>query len=201
MERMRERIRSGAWRPGQVVPSYRALAREFEVGETTVRWALAALKAEASVGVNARRRLIVLPQQNAVTVTQRVVLEILSAFMDDWHHAPGFSELQRGIEISLGHWPCTLTISGNPRYRHGVPQDALDMNLTGILLHGHFQKSVLRAYERLPVPVVLVDRPRDKWQMHACSVDNARAAYDATKRLIDLGHRRIAYAIPYSLHV
>src|SRR5262245_37327589 len=45
-EQLAERIQSGAWAPGQLIPSELDIAREFGVSQGTARMAVAALAAE-----------------------------------------------------------------------------------------------------------------------------------------------------------
>lgn len=193
LEDLSRKIRTGEWPPGTVIPSYRSLAATYGVGENTVRMALRALRAEASLQVNLRRRLVVLPQQAAVTVTERLILEILTVFLDDLNNSADFREMQQGVENVLGSWPASLLIAGNPRFRFAVPQDALNLTPRAVLLHGALREETLDAYEKLNVPVVLMDQPPGKRKLHACAVDNEWAARDAVERLLALGHRRIAF--------
>jgi LacI family transcriptional regulator len=43
------------------------------------------------------------------------------------------------------------------------------------------------------VPIFLVGREVDRWERRCLFLDNVQGGYDATKHLIDLGHRRIAH--------
>lgn len=62
----------------------------------------------------------------------------------------------------------------------------------GVLIFGDQDPSFYMELENLSIPFVILDCSREtKWP--SVFVDYSRAAYDATKHLIDLGHRDIAY--------
>jgi len=50
----------------------------------------------------------------------------------------------------------------------------------------------LRAYASASVPVVCIDRVPDGWKGDAVLVANAEGAYQATRHLIEMGHKRLA---------
>jgi len=50
----------------------------------------------------------------------------------------------------------------------------------------------LRTYASSPVPVVCIDRVPDGWKGDAVLVANEDGAYEGTRHLIEMGHRRIA---------
>jgi DNA-binding LacI/PurR family transcriptional regulator len=52
--------------------------------------------------------------------------------------------------------------------------------------------AILQALSALTIPVVLVDPPHaDRWQFPAIRATNWAGGYEATNRLVELGHRRI----------
>jgi DNA-binding LacI/PurR family transcriptional regulator len=68
----------------------------------------------------------------------------------------------------------------------------LDLPLSGVLGLRKLGDDVLSKCERLNVPVVYVDRPPTNRGLHTISVENKKGAMDATRRMLSLGHRRIA---------
>lgn len=73
------------------------------------------------------------------------------------------------------------------------PKDLSRHAIFGIVLVRNLTKAALRQYEGLNLPVVLVDRPGDEWKMHSVSADNEGGAFEATMRLIAMGHRDFAF--------
>jgi DNA-binding LacI/PurR family transcriptional regulator len=190
---LRRRMDDGEWKPGEPLPAQRALADRYDVGQISIRWALKVLKDEGRVAPNPRRRLIVRSPTHAATVTRRLYLEVLNNRLDGSLRAAYFRELQRGIETASGERDASLLIASQAQFQYAVPPDALDLPLSGILLHGHFQPQVLERYEGMNVPVVLADHVPVTWKVHAVAVDNQGATEEATRRLIELGHHRIAF--------
>lgn len=190
---LRRRMDAGEWRPGEALPAQRSLADQYDVGQISIRWALRVLRDQGRVAPNPRRRLIVRSPAQAADVTRRLYLEVLNNRLDGSLRAAYFRELQRGIGIAAGEHDASLLIAGQPQFQYSVPPDALDLPITGILLHGHFWGRVLEQYEGLKVPVVLTDHVPVPYKIHAVAVDNQGATEDTTRRLINLGHRRIAF--------
>jgi DNA-binding GntR family transcriptional regulator len=101
-EDLTEKIRTGEWPPGTVIPSHRALAMQYGVGLNTVRAALQALRAQASLQVNLKMRMVVVHQKSDVAVGERMILELMSVFIDDFNGNPNMRAMQQGIESVLG---------------------------------------------------------------------------------------------------
>ncbi|MCK6472027.1 MAG: GntR family transcriptional regulator [Planctomycetes bacterium] len=190
---LRERIESGEFMPGAVLPSFRALAKTYDVSEITVRGAMDVLKSENRVQVNARRRHIVTNPSYAGSVTENLILEVVGNYLHKPLRNAYFRQIQLGIEKAAGETRASLLIANSPLYRSGLPPDGLDLPLRGVLLIGHFEKDVLPRYEKLNVPVVLVDQPNPGYGIHTVSVANRAAGADAVARLAALGHRQIAF--------
>lgn len=178
---------------GATLPSIRAIAAEHGVAQITVRRALAALKTEGVLEPSIKRRLRVAPALSTDGVEEGAILLIAGNNLHTLLVPPFRLHIQQGIEYEAGNRNAPLMVLHDEFLRQNMPQDILDYPLRGILLIGMFRKEVLRQYERLPVPVVMTDRPPEQWKLHAVSVDNLAAAFDATTRLIQLGHRRIAF--------
>jgi DNA-binding LacI/PurR family transcriptional regulator len=182
------------WKQGQPLPSIRQLAAEYEVGPQVIRLALKVLKQEDRITLNPRRQAVARNQGFIATATSNLVALVLGHDLYVQWHNPEFSAIQRGIECAMGQRADPLLTVHDPlRLRSVVPPDLLDLPVSGILLHGHFRDDVLEQYRRFDLPVVLVDKPGETWDLSSVSVDNQQAAFDATMRLIELGHRRLAF--------
>ena len=79
------------------------------------------------------------------------------------------------------------------RLRNSVPAELLEAPLRGVALVGKLGPAALRGWEKVHVPVVLADHPGGSWKLHAAGVDNAGATREAVRRLLALGHRRMAF--------
>lgn len=192
-DRIRRLMLKGVWPPGTVIPSIRQLAAEFRTGERTVRLAVATLKQEDRIRATVRRRLEVKQPGGAITTTSGVILEVMGGNLHTFLQSANVAAIQRGIEFGAGDLWAPILIVHDEHFRAALPPELLDYPLRGIALYGQFQDQMLRRYQRMNLPVVLVDRPGTRWNLHAVAVENESAARDATRRLIQLGHRRLAF--------
>lgn len=193
-EALRERLAAGAWPKGAALPSVRELAKAHGVGRQVVWDALDVLKREGRVAPDGHRRLVAAGTGSSHTLTHARILEVVGTTLDEVARPGQFAmELQRGILLGAGELRRPLAIVHGSELGYRVPADVLDGPLYGIVVLLNLQDKALRAYEKLGVPVVLADRPQARWKLHAASVANEAAAFDATTRLLALGHRRIAF--------
>lgn len=116
---------------------------------------------------------------------------------------PFFVEILRGIEKGLHHSPYYPLI-GSMHWRLGEARNALD------LLIGHRVSALIMATTHPPpeqlctlareIPVLVIGNRLDSIAEHCLAIDNEEAAYAATRHLLELGHRRIAYISGPPLH-
>jgi LacI family transcriptional regulator len=104
-----------------------------------------------------------------------------------------FQSMFHGIAKEAQKIGASVIILHSDRWRTEFPAGLFKLPLRGVVLIGaSFRPNVLKQYEDLKVPVVLLDRPGDEWNLNSITVDNYRAAHDAASRIIALGHRNIA---------
>ncbi len=116
---------------------------------------------------------------------------------------PFFVEILRGIEKGL-HNSAYFPLIGSMHWRLGEARNALD------LLLGHRVGGLIVATTHLPperlyrvaqeMPLLLIGELVEPIRERCLAIDNEEAAYRATRHLIDLGHRRIAYISGPPLH-
>lgn len=190
---LREDLDAGRLPRGAVVPSLKKLAGRFGVSEITVRRALEVLAREGRIGKGAGRRLLVQEPKGLLTATHRLAVLVVSGYLDFNLRTRYGQQIQAGLDLGVTDQVRSFLLVHHWKFFSQVPANLDLLPVTGLLLWGQYDPEVMRAYERMDCPVVLVDRPRADWKMHAACVDNEAAAYEATRRLIDLGHRRIAF--------
>lgn len=189
---LRERIVSGQWPHGMPAPPVLAVARELNVGRQVVRSAYRALEQENHLVVGANRRYQVKRGIGGLTLTKGMILEVMSNPLPLFLLGDNV-DIQRGIMHAAGKLYLPFMIVHDSALRDGVPEDLADLPIKGLLLFGHFKPQVLKRYEALRVPTVLVDRPPEGKSMHSASVDNEGGMRASIKRLAELGHRDIAF--------
>lgn len=191
---LRERMLTGRLKPDAPLPAVRTLAEEYGVGRTTLLKALQLLKWEGRAASTPNRRIVPRDAEIPVPEGQVTYLQLFPMFVSGAVGQLHFDAIQRGILSEFGNSAPALLTTGHLRYRERLPPPLLDLPLSGILLMERFTPAVYRHCERLKIPVVLVDRPSEKFKLHASCVDNRGSFFEATSRLIALGHRRIAFA-------
>lgn len=187
---MRTYIQEGRWKGGSILPSLRSLARKFNASFGTVRLAVGVLKQERRLKRNAWRRLVVrdldspMDGRDTILVVLTRPLSGLGALT---------AELLKGIAMGAGTLGVPFTVVHGFHFQHTVPIPFLAQPLKGLVLAGRFTRGCLAAYARLPVKVVLADYPSADSRLGSVCVNNFEAARDATARLIQAGHRHIAF--------
>ncbi|MCW8131758.1 MAG: substrate-binding domain-containing protein [Planctomycetota bacterium] len=190
---LKQAMAKGAWKRYERLPPVRRLAQKFNASVSAVRLALEHLVTERVLARNARKHCVILPPGSARADEDHLVLAVLSDPVGALPMRGGMTELHRGILEGCGEIGAPLLIAHAHKYQRILPGPFLDLPLKGILLLGRFTPNVLSAYERLTAPVCYVDTPAAGHLMHAVCVANASAAYDATRGLLQAGHRRIAF--------
>lgn len=72
--------------------------------------------------------------------------------------------------------------------------DLISFNVDGVIYVSSYRlEDVIERAKGLDIPLVVLDREIKKMDIDVVSVDNVRAGYIATKHLLDLGHKKIAY--------
>jgi DNA-binding LacI/PurR family transcriptional regulator len=193
-ELVTQRLLKGEWAPRAPLPSLRQLAKHYNVGLQVIRLALARLLSEDRVALNARRQVIANVQNPGPHVTSNCVALVISYDMPSLVASQSGMDILAGIHQGIARTPYPLLlVHGSKDLRKSIPGDLLELPLRGVLLYGQFSMNLLREYEKLAIPVALVDHPAEDRQLHSASLNNVEATFEATTRLIDMGHRRLAF--------
>jgi DNA-binding LacI/PurR family transcriptional regulator len=172
------------------VPSLRELARQNNVGVQVVRQAVKLLCSEGTLSRNARGQFLFHREAGACSAVRGIIAVVQAHGLNiDGDTAAVMSGML--TQLAARRRPA-LVLQGELELRRLIPADLTDLPLEGVLLYGQFAESALKGYEALKRPVVVVDQPNTSSLLSSVSVDNVVAAYDATKRMLALGHRRIA---------
>lgn len=192
-EILRKNIREGVWPIGSVIPPYRTIAKENNVGVQAARLAVETLKKEGLVCPDGKRRLAVARRGLGHNFLSGPILEIVGTNLRQFA-GPTEQAIQRGILLGAGEIKRPLIIAHDSNLLTKVPKELFAIPLGGVALVLNLSDQALRIYERLNIPAVMIDRPGENWKLHSVSVDNFNASVDATRRLYDFGHRQLAFA-------
>jgi DNA-binding LacI/PurR family transcriptional regulator len=187
---LREQLFRREASPRDPLPSFRELARQHNVGVQVVRQAVKLLREDGILSRNARGQFLFHRELEPCSAVRGIVAVIQThALRIDYDAAAVMSGIL--TQLASRRRP-SLVLQGDLELRRKIPADLSDLPIDGILLYGQFTEEVLKQYEALKTPVVIVDQPSISPTLSSVSVDNVVAAYDATKRLLALGHRRVA---------
>ena len=194
-EDIARRLAAGEWPVGTTLPSCRQFGRQYAVGAHVINRALRALETDGRVVISPRKLPVAALGARLESVVQNAVAVVLRSDIHASFDAPASHDIRTGFERVLGQRGCPplLYLHHSSRWRTEFPIGLRDLPLKGILLYGPFSTEMLKRYENLDVPVVLIDQPAEQCALHTVTANNVDAAFDATMRLINLGHRRLAF--------
>ncbi|MCG3178222.1 MAG: HTH-type transcriptional repressor PurR [Phycisphaerae bacterium] len=178
--------------PGSRLPGYRQLAGLTHATEQTVKSALAQLAGEGIVALHERQGTIVLQQPRRMPISRIRVLNT---------HTPKelFSETvlagvskrcdRYGLKMAVDREPGDLNAPETLRRLAGE-----DPQLAGwvLVLLEPLPDATLLAWQAKGIPFVVVDDFPGVAQVNLVGRDMRRAIYEATDKLLELGHRRVA---------
>jgi DNA-binding LacI/PurR family transcriptional regulator len=196
-----DRIVSGEWKPGEVMPSERELCNSFGVSSITARRALRDLVA---AGVIIRR-----PGIGSFVASRerssRIVLLIFGFSEDARSGGAGFfGDLVGGIAETAWMHDSVFTmvrVMDETHVASHVRSVLAEEMFDGILLrcHGDLPEEAIDLLEAAHLPYVSIKRRLIGRDVNCVVMDDERSGYDATTHLLELGHERVAFIGPSRL--
>ncbi len=190
---LRERVRAGEYQVAKALPPLRTLARTFKVSQGVIVPAVKELKREGLIVSGPGRRLFIADPEGGGEALTGFILVVMGTGLHNLAQGGIAVQALQGIQLGAGELKAPIAIVHGRELRSALPKGLSALAVRGIVLYGHFQKAVLKKYEALSMPVVFCDHPRSDWNIHAVSVNNVPEAFDATNRLLALGHRKITF--------
>jgi DNA-binding LacI/PurR family transcriptional regulator len=206
-------IKRGVLRPGDRVPSEMELAAQFEVSRITSKRALEVLREAGLVErIRGKGSFVVqeLPDLDGITVPTKTIVRArarerrrtIALVVPDVSEAYGL-ELLRAIEERCAEHGMNLLVR-RTRGRQVDEERAVESlvgsgEVDGLIVfpvHGDFYNPSLLRQVLDGYPMVLVDRHLSGIPVSAVHTDNVAASRALTERLLDLGHRQIAFVSP-----
>jgi DNA-binding LacI/PurR family transcriptional regulator len=197
VQQLRAKIESGEWGPGARVPSEIEIAKQYGISRGTVRQAMVRLHSDGLLerapgkGTYVANRApvvnmligVVLPYERDMFALEILVGSEKAARQEGYHVI--FSQTHDDLQIQ----------------RRDV-QLMRDKGVAGLVIFPAtdtpYDETIARLHaERFPV--VLVDRYFPSIATDYVVVDNFDGGYQATRHLIELGHKRIGFLTPGSL--
>ncbi len=189
---LRMRIKNGEWPNGSIVPSMRVLGAEWKVSRHTIWLAMEVLRKENCILKSGRGRLIVRSAVSGAVLARGLILQLMGDNLAHRYHGY-IRDLQTGILLGAGKLSAPILIAHDDRLRTQIPEDLLDLPLLGIVSLVAQKKSMIQRLAQLGHPVVLVDHPPVKQNLHSICVDNSGGMRHGLQALTEKGHRHIAF--------
>jgi len=219
-DEIRERVRSGSWKPGMLIPSRRTIADEFKVNRMTVQRALLPLLDDNTLVSDGRGTFVAdgaqdLTEQSQYIDDVRKLPAHPSLFMRNtlvfvsitppgnysYRHAPGWMHvLDAGVIAAVRRAGLhVMTLSPmevqSEEWEHIIQSRPMGV-IVGALDTEEFIVPHLKACEQAGIPVTVFGDTPEGVRCDLVASDHRAGAYNLTKWLIGQGKRRILLVIP-----
>ena len=198
-ELMKEKIAQGLWKPGQKIPSERAISQQAGVSRITVKTAIHDLIQEGRLEYRAGRRGTFARDSSQAPA----VSKLIGVAIDDITDAFG-ADMLRGIEDFLWDKRFHVVLCNADRDFHKVEEyfrSLLQLKIAGVIFspvidHGYFENNrrILSLLERRGIPYVLIDRYLPNLSSSFVVSNHRESSRQVTRHLLSQGHRDILVA-------
>lgn len=216
---MREKIKTGAWGPGVLLPSRRDMSKEYGVDVNTVQKAMSILLQDGLLRVeNGRGTFVAAPivsppeQVLAPEVAPPALNLGIVMFVDPYYDTsiPGrrrdslivAEAFERAVTERGGitHFVNTYGHPGTPEYVQSAIHDLVrDLGVKGVLIaSSRHQFDVFEAARMSIVPAVVVEGHSSPVAVHQVYSDHREAGYRAANVLIKNGYEKLLYVAPWT---
>jgi GntR family transcriptional regulator of arabinose operon len=194
---LRQEIADGRYPPGAPFVTQRALCERFGVSSTTAVRVLNDLAAEGLVTRHRGRGTFVTAAPDHLPADRGGEPPVISCVIHNLHNSYVGSILSgiESVRADLGYRLQLTDSDESVRREEDALRQAASSGVAGVLLYsiqGHGPTAALAELQRRGIPVVMMDRYRPDVVCDAVLVDNEDLGYRMTRRLLALGHRRIA---------
>ena len=198
-ERIEDMIRGRGMRQGDLLPSYRQLARQLKVSLVTVHQAMTLLAERKLVHLEKGRRTAV--GEEAVSLTNRLA-EIGLVFPGSRSMFMSFDyliQILRGVMVESDAVKADvrlfcMAMGNQPNERTLSPSEVAASGVDGIICLGTASKSkYFREFIKEGIVMVVADAWASDLPLDCVVCDNEQAGEKIGHYLVELGHRRIAY--------
>lgn len=192
---LRSKLGGPGFEVGTFLPGEHELSKAYNLSRGTIRKALDILASEGSISRQPGRGTIILPPSPRNHQERRKIAVLWSIVR--WIGA----DMLAAIEDTLTNAHCDILFSTSqhePLKEAEILERLLRADLDGLILYAtgdERNQDQINAFAETHIPIVLLDRfmPALADRLSWVTSDNAKGAYDLTRHLVDLGHRRIAY--------
>jgi LacI family transcriptional regulator len=174
------------------------IARQADVSKSTVSRVI-----NGTTNVNPKKKEAVLAAMKAMNFEPNVFAQGLASgssktigVLTQNIGSPIYDAISQGVLNRLTQSPYSPIFADGqwkPDVGHAAVETLLGRKIDGLIVLGSvLPRSELDRVNSI-LPTIVVGREIEGWDKQSLFIDNEQAGYDATKHLIDLGHRRIAH--------
>lgn len=188
--RLRQQIRSGEYKPGELIDSEHNLAKKEAISRMTVRRASGILVKEGLIERRPGKGLFVRDTQTATRKIQVIAGNLR------WEPA---LQASRGVQTAahdFGIQPFLYDAHGNAEQDLQTLRALPDSGYSGaviVSLHSKAFNHAIFELDRVGFPFVLVDQKFRDLDVLSVSADNYGGGYAAGQHLLELGHKRLGF--------
>lgn len=199
---LRERIVSGEFPPGSLLPPEMTLIEDYAVSRITVTKAMQKLEQEGLIKRQRGRGTFVL-EKSLEETSRRLTIGYIPGTMIN----PYFYHIQMGIAEITTRENFQLNVIGPIELRdkdHAEKLDHIANGLDGLVIYPGPNKQDLSLLQKLTnqgLPVVMIDRYYEEVGCDSVVFEEENASYELTQLLIDRGHTRIAIVTHFEVNV
>lgn len=187
----------GLYKPGEALPTIRSLAETFDVSTKTVQKAVRALSEEGIIETKRGKGLFVKSVSRGARNSRKV---LLAAPYDDGSlkrnsNYPG--QVAAALKKSLGAAGYSLVTCNLLEMEElTVVKQISVLEVAGIVLLEVYSERLVTAIRELGLPVVSMDYDTHRLGMPCVVFDNVWGGFQATRFLLEQGHREITALHP-----
>ncbi|MHC4715349.1 MAG: substrate-binding domain-containing protein [Planctomycetota bacterium] len=182
------------YRPGDVLPPYRKLAKDLGVGVRSVTEAMSILAGEGIVSPVRKRGTTVLRALRAGEARIRQVAVVTRGVPRRLFQGGSLGQILSGLSDRVAELEATLRLFPRRRGKPVACEEILRAGPDGAVLVGIPFNDYIAELARRDLPIVVLDHCARDIPLDYVVCDNAGAMAAVIRHLAKLGHRRAAYA-------
>ncbi len=192
-ERIIEMIRSGGWRQGDQLPSYRELTKRLDVSYVTVKRAMDHLIDEEVITGRAGKGMFVhaAPRNKARQLKQIGLIVYCSHHL--FFNSDYLMQMFQGVMLEAESIDCNVNIFSITKEGPMSPEELSSNHMDGIVMLSVTNQDYLESFSQHEIPVVVADSVNENVALDFVACDNRQLASLTVQQLVDNGHERIAY--------
>src|SRR4051812_10810795 len=194
---IRQSILRGRLEPGQMVGTEFEFAQKWQLSRNTVRRGIEQLVKEGLLERRPGKGLFVRKSHTATCTVQVVVPDMSWSFMVKLARGVKSEGRSRGVRVQV--YDAHGEMDWDMEFIRQLPNSSTDGAIIASLHHRSFSE-VLFELKTRAYPFVLVDQRLHDLEIPSVEIQNYDGGYFVGQKLVQLGHRRVAFLGPMNIH-